>query len=253
MTETDAIDQEIEQPLAAYRASAAFASEQALAESGACPDPAEVAALSAGTITVPWRRAALARHLVACPRCADENLALLLALDRAEDEGHHGEDMVARPRFRIHLRPAILASAAALLLAAAGLGPLGIETSAPAIREAYGVDRYGFLVRNPDPLLERIQVTSTTHGYVALARLSASGIELEPMRSSELMIEVFADEQVVLPTDRVLALEGDDEWLVLHCAKPLGATELAELARNAAAGALPPGVASARLRFSPRH
>ena len=73
----DRVDRKIEELLEAYRGSPLRASARALAESGECPRPAEIAALERGAIAEPWRRESLARHLVDCPSCLNVSLRVL--------------------------------------------------------------------------------------------------------------------------------------------------------------------------------
>ena len=239
--------------LSAYRESEVHAREQAFADSGECPPRADVLALSEGRIDDPTRRAKLARHLLACPRCGDDNLRQL------SDNARTAElpSLVRLASHRKRIGWSTLAAVALLLVLALvawrEVGPAG----SPAVNDVRLVDQFGLEMRSVNLHAQlhprRVLVRTGASGWLALGRVRGSDLELEPLEGSALLVETRAGEELVLPLDRPLdpipapAVAPGEDWLVLHFASPPLPEELPALLRQAARGMLPAGVSAWRI------
>ncbi len=252
------LDPELERRIRASREAPARLRDGLLAALGDCPSEEDLTRLADGRLADAKRRHELGRHLVSCPRCADRNLAHLLAVDAAAgatpsvrpvaDDPGRAPPAPVRPAVRV-VRWA--AAAAVLLAAVVGLGTA--ERTTPALDGAWLVDPYGFELRSlpAEPVGRRVLVRASSDGVVALVRRSAEDVLVEPLDGPREQLAVSAGEEVVLPLRRALEVPAAEDWLVLHLDGEVPDAELRALARRAVRGERPAGVTVLRFPVAP--
>ena len=237
-SDEEPIDATVKRLAAEYRDSDLRRSESRLAALGECPEPADLDALRRGTIESVEKRTALARHVIACPRCADPNLTVL-----ASDAEIPLEPKGIRVR-----RFAVVAAVAAavLLVAIVSLRPSRLALG-PALSQVLLVDAAGREMRDAEPPRvgesRRALVVVARTGFAALVRLASANGEatIEAVDAAARWAAVTAGEEVLLPLDRAVSISRAETWIVVHADRPLGDEELIRIARAAAAGTPPSG------------
>ena len=201
----------------AYRASDFLARERHAASGGECPDPRELRDLVDGRIDAPWRREALARHIVYCSRCADRNLTQLLA-DGAETEAAHQDAPTPTIVRRRPMRLTHVAAAAGMLVAAVLGESLSTPPVPPAVGGVYITGESGLEPRTAelDTTQRRAMVAVDRGGYLALARLFTDRATWEAVEGDRLATPVVPGEEVMLPLDRSLPVSERQDWLIVH-------------------------------------
>lgn len=244
-------DAEPEIDVRAFLASELLATERRLATSGECPDAAEVDLLARGEIRHAWRREALARHMLFCRRCLDQNLVRLAAGRGPERSLAAG----AAPGMR-SIRPLARVAAAAVLVIAAvfffSTPDRVVERGLVATRvtDAHGLETRNVHVLEPgDP--RRLLVEVARPGYLGLLRATARGGAWEPVEGDALLLRSDGAEEVLLPLDHAVPVEGPEDWIVVRLDDPIEPAALKELAPRLLAGERPGGVEVARHRFRP--
>lgn len=234
------IDAAVKRLAAEYRESDLRRSESQLAALGECPEPADLDALRRGTIQSAEKRTALARHVIACPRCADRNLTLL-ASDVEIQQMSNGT--------RVRRMAIVAAAAAAVVLVTwIALRPGGPPLS-PALGQVLLVDAAGREMRDAEPPRvgdnRRALVVVARTGFASLVRLASENGDatIEPVDAAARWAAVTAGEEVLLPLDRAVSISRAETWIVVLADKPLVDDELIGIARAAAAGT-PPSRAS---------
>lgn len=258
-------DPQLGRDMQAYCESELLASERTLAKSGDCPDPREILALARGDIHLPWRREAMAKHLLFCSACSDRNLSLLFGeetelvtapadtvLGPGRTEAVGAEN--ARPP-RVHWRR--LGAAAAILLSTAigmsGSGRVAVERPFVDVRVT---DGYGLETRSVHRLrageARKVSIEATASGVVALGRASSSDFSWEPIEAGHWTTRTAEGEELILPMDHAVVLDEDEDWLLVEFAEGAAALDasldqafLARLLR----GERPDGVTVTRVRF----
>lgn len=214
-----------------YRSSALFSSERALARNADAPDRVDVAELAGGRMHDPRQREALARQLISGERAIERVLPTLVPAD----------DVVASPPRRSLRAFIFLSAAAALVVAAFGLGTLMLDValgSSARITDGTGQEPRSGSERGP----HRVVVTSHEAAYAALARVIGDAIVVEPLERDQLTLRLNPDEETLLPLDREIVAHGEERWLVLLSAEPFSGL-LADLFARAARGEVPEGCA----------
>jgi hypothetical protein len=215
MSRPDDSNPQLERLLAGYAGSELRSIERAFAAASPCPAAEELRRLDGGLIHDAERRFALARHLLACPRCLERNLAFL-----APDEERLATAAPVRSGWMLFGK----ALAAALLIGVAiGLHTSGREPAASPFHGAYLVDSFGLELREiPDAAgpstrsERRVLVEPRRGGIVALARLTASGVKIEPIDGDKLVTTIDASHELVLPLHGAVEIERAEHWLVLY-------------------------------------
>ncbi len=242
------IDPELAKALADFRDSDLHQSEAVLAALGECPTPAEVLALEAGEIAAPWRRNALARHLIACRRCAARQLATLAngaAPLAAPAAG------LARRRTQFAAAAVVLASIAASLWAARPADRIRSLGGGDVVATAWA-DAQGLRMRGADdPKREaRVLAVAPRAGFMSLVRIdgaAASVPVIETVEGAAISVAVVADQPLVLPIDRVLSFAPGTVYLTLFTEEPIPVTELPLVAMDALRGVPPKGGSASSL------
>ncbi len=261
MSRPDDSNPQLERLLGGYARSELRSIEREIASFSPCPAPEELRALEAGRIEDGNLRSALARHLVACPRCLDRNVALLAPRQAGEAGVRLPTAPVVAGRVG-WIRAGTALAAAVLLGLAISLHHDGGSATPGALHGAYLVDEHGLELRYIPPPesrhRRRVLIHAASSGVVALARLSADGVRIEPIEGANLTTAVVADEEVVLPLDHSIHLDDAEDWLVLRretpradVARPPTAIELEAIAVRLARGELVPDWVGTRLAVRP--
>ncbi len=232
------LDPELHAALVSWRDSKLHESEAMLAAIGECPTPEEVLALESGEIGDAGRRNALARHLIACPRCAAQQLhALSFGITPARGSSNVGS------------RRAQFAAAAVVLFAFAAAMWSGIAPSSAPAQEiaARFTDAKGNSPRSPLATPARIEVRSPAAGWVSVLRLESSGAVVPERVEGDSLSAAVGVENVVLPLDRTLSVAPGASFLILFSASEPNAADLENRAQDALRGVPRPGDRSFRL------
>lgn len=246
----DCHDPELERLLDEYRVSQERAVEQQLAATGECPAPAELADLANGRIHVAQRRELLARHLVHCSRCLDQNLDQLLV----RDAGHAVAPAASPVRAARSLRRHFAAAAAVVLCALWG----GLSTPtprSPALAGVFLTDPLGLEPRGQLFLAGgsyRLLAVPRAAGHLALVRVDDGGarwVEVEPANH---FVPVAADTEVLLPLDHAIAPGGAVAWIVVLAEHRPDAAQMADWLPRLAVGEQPAGTATERVTVLPQ-
>lgn len=241
------LDAEFERLIRAARQAPARERDRALAAAGECPTAEDVRRLHDGRLLEADRRNALARHLSSCPRCADANLATLLATEVPATR----TITPVRPMRRV-AGMARWAAAAVLLIAAL----VGVESGArgtAALGGAWLVDPFGQELRDAlaEPVARRVLVRASSDGWLVLVRRGAETVRVEAIDGPARITRVHGGEEVVLPLTGALEVPAPEDWIVLHLRSPIDDEQLDALARRAVRGDRPAGVDVLRFPVSP--
>jgi len=260
---------ELERLLAEYGASSMRLARGAVAAAGECPQPQEVVALERGEVVDVRSREALAQHLIDCPRCFESSLVALSGQGSGERAGVANSTMstardagfavspAGRSGRRWSIRIAALAAAALLMLSAFALIEFAGEPGAraPGLAGMFLADAIGLEMRSAPAEARRAVVLVEKDGVVSLGRFMHGELRIEEVEGAATSVAVTAGEEVVLPLDRALLVDGPQTWMVLHrsgSASSLDAeVDLESLFRDAARGRHPAGISSRRLALRP--
>jgi hypothetical protein len=178
-------------------------------------------ALQKGEIRDQQRRQALARHLLACPRCADPSLKVLLPQREA--------------RVR-QLAKVVLPIAAAVLLAflffpdKAPTEP-ATELVGEVFVDCYLVDATGLVLRGPEgPATARRALVQVSQAAQLALLVEEQGLwRMEAVEGKELWVAAEPGEELLLPLDRAVDLRSPSRWAILGRSQELSAAETLQL------------------------